>query len=67
MSRWLDAERIDCPYCGESLEILIEPLDDQQRYFEDCQVCCQPIMIEITPDTEENKPFIRCLQADEVP
>lgn len=67
MSMWLDTGKIDCPYCGESLEILIEPLADQQRYIEDCQVCCQPILIEITPDFEGNKPFLRCLRSDEVP
>ena len=34
---------IDCPYCGETLEILIDDSIESQRYIEDCQVCCQPI------------------------
>lgn len=67
MNMWLNAEKIDCPYCGESLEILIESQENQQRYYEDCQVCCQPILIEITPETEGNTSFLRCLRADEVP
>jgi|TARA_B100000767_G_C19311816_1_gene347904 hypothetical protein len=34
---------IDCPYCGETIKILIEPSDMDQQYIEDCQVCCRPI------------------------
>lgn len=67
MSQWLDSAKVNCPYCGEILEILIEPLDDPQQYFEDCQVCCQPILIEITPGYEGNSPVVRCLRSDEVP
>ena len=36
-------ETISCPYCGESIEVLIEPQDAGQQYIEDCQVCCRPI------------------------
>ena len=67
MNMWLNEKRVDCPYCGESLDILIEPDDEQQRYYEDCQVCCQPILIEITPDSDGNGLTLRCLRADEVP
>jgi len=38
---------IDCPYCGESLEISIDPSVGQQAYIEDCQVCCKPIQFRI--------------------
>lgn len=34
---------IDCPYCGEVIEILIDSSDMGQEYIEDCQVCCKPI------------------------
>ena len=34
---------IDCPYCGEALEILIDDSLELQRYIEDCRVCCRPI------------------------
>lgn len=40
-------ERIHCPYCGESMSVLIESLEDSQEYIEDCQVCCQPIVFKI--------------------
>jgi len=48
----LDAVTIDCPYCGEPIEILLEPSEDSQRYIEDCQVCCRPITISVTVDEE---------------
>ncbi len=34
---------IYCPYCGEEVEIAIDPGGGAtQEYVEDCQVCCQP-------------------------
>lgn len=36
-------QSIGCPYCGEALEVLIDPGDADQQYIEDCQVCCKPI------------------------
>ncbi|GGD65048.1 CPXCG motif-containing cysteine-rich protein [Lacimicrobium alkaliphilum] len=39
----LTEKLIGCPYCGETIEVLIDPADLDQRYIEDCQVCCRPI------------------------
>ncbi|MBE1275737.1 CPXCG motif-containing cysteine-rich protein [Enterovibrio baiacu] len=39
----LDERAIDCPYCGESIQVLINSEDSGQQYIEDCQVCCRPI------------------------
>ena len=41
-----------CPYCGESIELLVDSSEPQQGYIEDCQVCCRPINcdIDIDPD-----------------
>jgi hypothetical protein len=39
----LTEKPIGCPYCGETIRILIEPSDMDQQYIEDCQVCCRPI------------------------
>jgi len=44
----LQEKTISCPYCGESIDVLIEPSDMDTRYIEDCQVCCRPINFEIT-------------------
>ncbi|MGJ8483246.1 CPXCG motif-containing cysteine-rich protein [Pseudoalteromonas sp. SYSU M81236] len=39
----LTEKKITCPYCGEQIEILLDPADVNQQYIEDCQVCCKPI------------------------
>lgn len=39
----LTARKISCPYCGEAIEILIDCSESEQRYVEDCSVCCRPI------------------------
>lgn len=39
---------IACSYCGESVEIALDPGSGQtQEYVEDCQVCCQPLSISV--------------------
>ncbi len=43
---------VDCPYCGESIEVYVEPLDEAQEYIEDCQVCCRPITFLISSALE---------------
>ena len=45
MNHNLKTALIDCPYCGECLEILIDSSSGDQDYVEDCQVCCSPIEI----------------------
>ena len=42
-----ESAHIDCPYCGESLEITVDTSVGQQDYIEDCQVCCKPIQFRI--------------------
>jgi len=44
----LQEQSISCPYCGEIIEVLIDPEDSDQEYIEDCQVCCRPISFNIT-------------------
>ena len=44
----LSEKSIDCPYCGESIEVLLDPADLGQQYIEDCQVCCKPIIFLVT-------------------
>jgi transcription elongation factor Elf1 len=48
----LDEKKIDCPYCGESIDVLIDSSIPEQNYIEDCQVCCQPITFDVTVDQE---------------
>ena len=37
-----------CPYCGEAVEIALDPGSGQaQSYVEDCYVCCRPWQLSI--------------------
>ncbi|MCC1496578.1 CPXCG motif-containing cysteine-rich protein [Alcanivorax sp. 1008] len=36
-----------CPYCGESIELLIDCSVSEQCYIEDCSVCCSPINVSV--------------------
>ena len=42
--------RVGCPYCGERIRIVVDAGADAQRYIEDCEVCCRPIVFEVWRD-----------------
>jgi len=53
MSRKLLAEvDIQCPFCWETIGILIDCSVDSQEYIEDCQVCCRPILFDVAVDDD---------------
>ena len=39
---------IQCPYCWETIEVLVDRSIIEQSYVEDCQVCCRPILLSIS-------------------
>ena len=59
----LKSAHIECPYCGESLEIVVDASVRQQDYIEDCQVCCKPITLRIRID-DAGEPNIEALSED---
>ncbi|HIC30519.1 MAG TPA: CPXCG motif-containing cysteine-rich protein [Flavobacteriaceae bacterium] len=40
-----------CPYCWETISMLLDTSVRKQTYVEDCEVCCNPI--QITPIFED--------------
>jgi hypothetical protein len=36
-----------CPYCGEEVEIYLEP-DLTGSFVQDCEVCCNPWRVRVT-------------------
>jgi hypothetical protein len=48
--------RVSCPYCGEEFETSVDASAGLCSYVEDCQVCCQPIDMELRVD--ENGAFL---------
>ena len=49
----LHEKSVSCPYCGERIEVLLDASVPHQVYIEDCQVCCRPIIFEVTADGDE--------------
>jgi hypothetical protein len=49
--RWDIEAEVDCPYCGETVTIGLDPGGGSvQSYVEDCQVCCQPWQVHVHYD-----------------
>jgi hypothetical protein len=46
---------VSCPYCGEDFGTSVDASAGACSYVEDCQVCCQPIEMELRVD--ENGAF----------
>jgi len=55
---------VQCPYCWEMLEISIDPSVPEQEYVEDCQVCCNPILLTVSID-EGNVPRVEARAENE--
>ena len=39
-----------CPYCLEQIEVVVDVTAGNQEYTEDCEVCCNPILLRIKVD-----------------
>lgn len=50
--RSLSEQPLDCPYCGEPISIVVDHSLVEQEYVEDCQVCCRPMILNISIDSE---------------
>ena len=55
----LPLRSIDCPYCGEAIDLVIDDSVDHQEYVEDCSVCCRPINVDVCVD-EDGQIKLRC-------
>lgn len=43
-----DTRSITCPHCWQTIEIVIDLSEPEQRYIEDCSICCRPISIRVS-------------------
>jgi len=48
----LETHEVQCPYCGETIEIDLEVSEEEQAFIEDCTVCCRPIEYTVAPGEE---------------
>lgn len=37
--------RFTCPYCWEEISMVFDLSTPEQSYVEDCEVCCNPIVL----------------------
>ena len=52
---------VTCPYCGEVVEIYVEP-DVRGSLVQDCEVCCNPWIVRVTRDGDER--YVAVARAD---
>ena len=46
--------RDQCPYCGETILLMIDTSAGSRHYIEDCTVCCRPIQVLVSVDLEDH-------------
>lgn len=54
VSLMLEQQIIDCPYCGEYNMVMVDTTAGSAEYTEDCQVCCNPILINVSIADDES-------------
>lgn len=42
-----------CPYCWETISMLIDTSQRQQHYIEDCEICCNPIQLSVEIENQD--------------
>lgn len=54
MNLMLETIPLQCPYCWEMIDILVDTSVLSQEYIEDCSVCCKPIQIRVEIGADGN-------------
>ena len=45
---------VTCPYCGEQVELYVEP-DVKGTFVQDCEVCCNPWRVRVSGRGEDRE------------
>ncbi|PWU12384.1 MAG: CPXCG motif-containing cysteine-rich protein [Verrucomicrobia bacterium] len=45
------SESVQCPYCGQRSEVVVDTSVGSQQFTTDCEVCCRPfeVFVECEP------------------
>jgi hypothetical protein len=43
----IESVTVDCPACGEPIDLGIDTSVPEQEYVEDCSVCCRPMAVTV--------------------
>ena len=60
----MSAFLVTCPYCGEDVEIFVEP-DVHGSFVQDCEVCCNPWLVRVEAGDTEDEREVSVGRADE--
>ncbi len=53
MQPFADASSQLCPYCGEEVEVDVDPVGaSSETYIEDCPVCCRPWTVSVSREED---------------
>ena len=52
---------VTCPYCGEEVEIYVEP-DLNGSFVQDCEVCCSPWRVRVSHEGDDR--WVDVVRAD---
>jgi len=54
---------VTCPYCGEEVEIYLEP-EIRGALVQDCEVCCNPWQLRVSSGEEDGERYVEVSRAD---
>ena len=54
-----------CPYCWQTISIVIDRKYPMHEYIEDCEVCCRPIAFDFVPNEESGEDFFEAKRLDD--
>jgi len=54
VSSFPEGPESQCPYCGEWVELSVDPVGpSSETYVEDCSVCCRPWEVHVSREDEQ--------------
>ncbi|HLG57658.1 MAG TPA: CPXCG motif-containing cysteine-rich protein [Vicinamibacterales bacterium] len=54
---------VTCPYCGEEIEIYLEP-EIRGSLVQDCEVCCNPWNLSVSAADEDGERYVDVTRGD---
>jgi hypothetical protein len=54
---------VACPYCGDSIDLVVDETAGAAAYVEDCPVCCRPMQVNV--EFDEGRISVRVRTGDE--
>jgi len=48
----LEEHSVTCPYCWQTISLLLDLSVRAQSYVEDCAVCCRPLLVRYRVDMD---------------